>query len=87
MELAPGFPHNFRYGVFVSRWLRFFAKIQVGKLLVNGCVSVGLVVVSYTRGQWFESSHRRICITVNCIEKTKIKKKRPGTAHFLTYRL
>ena len=22
------------------------------------------------------------CFTVNCIEKTKIKKKRPGTAHF-----
>ena len=23
-------------------------------------------------------------LTVNCIEKTKIKKKRPGMAHFLT---
>ena len=51
----------------------------------TGCGgSVGKVVASYTRGQQFESRHHRrfywTLLTVICIEKTKIKKKRPGMA-------
>ena len=50
----------------------------------SGCGSVGRVVASDTRGLQFESSHRQNFIhvfTINCIEKTKLKKKRPGMAH------
>ena len=56
-------------------------------LLGSGCGSVGRAVASDTRGPQFESSHRRTFIKniylpiVNCTEKTKIKKKRPGTFH------
>ena len=53
----------------------------------SGCSSVGRAVAPDSRGPWFESRHwQKIYIehfTVNCIEKTKIKKKRPGKAHFL----
>ena len=42
---------------------------------------LGRVVASDTRGQRFESSHRQTF--VYCIEKTKIKKKRPGVGPFL----
>ena len=55
----------------------------------SGCVSVGSAVSSDARGYQFESSHWQTflsdiyLLTVNCIEKTKIKKKRPGMAHFL----
>ena len=56
----------------------------------SGCVSVGSTVCSDTRGPRFESSHGQnfnICLpTVNCIEKTKITKKRPGMAHFFIKR-
>ena len=52
----------------------------------SGCGSVGRAVASNTRGPRFESSHQQIYIehlfTINCIEKTKINKKRPGMAHF-----
>ena len=52
---------------------------------ISGCGSVGRVVASNSRGLRFESSHRQKSIlnvfTVNCIEKTKIKKKRPMIAH------
>ena len=50
----------------------------------SGCDTVGRAVASNARGPGFESSHRQTFIsdiylfTVNCIEKTKIKKKRPG---------
>ena len=37
--------------------------------------SVGRVVASETRDPWFESSQRQILFTINCIEKTIIKKK------------
>ena len=53
----------------------------------SGCGSVGRAVASNTRGPRFESSHWQKFIyiehlfTVNCIEKTKIKEKRPGMAH------
>ena len=42
------------------------------------CGTVGRAVASDTRGPRFESSHRQNFInvfTINCIEKTKIKKK------------
>ena len=51
------------------------------------CGSVGRAVASNTRDLWFKSSHRQTFIkhlfTVNCVEKTKIKIKRPWMAHFL----
>ena len=57
----------------------------------SGCGSVGRAVASSTRGLRFESSHRQKFIYLYwtfvycqlCIGKTKIKKKRPGMAHFL----
>ena len=51
----------------------------------SGCGSVGRVIASDPRGPWFKSSHWQKLYwtyTINCIEKTKIKKKRPGLAHF-----
>ena len=53
----------------------------------SGCGSVGRVVASNSRGLRFESSLRQKFI-LNfycqlCIEKTKIKEKRPGIVHFL----
>ena len=58
----------------------------------SGCGSVGRVVASITRGPWFESSLGKNLFMLNifvycqlCIEKTKIKKKRPGMAHFLKH--
>ena len=52
----------------------------------SGGGSGGRAVASETRDPQFEPSHWRILkmylLNVNCIEKTKIKKKRPGRAHF-----
>ena len=59
-------------------------------ILGSGCDSVGRAVASDTRGLQFESSHRQILYylyTVNCIGKVKIKKERPGMAHFLKKRI
>ena len=53
----------------------------------RGCGTVGTAVVYDARGPQFESSHRQTFMsdiylyTVNCIEKTKIKKRRPIMAH------
>ena len=59
----------------------------IKSLKVSGGGSVGKAVASDTRGLRFKSQHRQsfywIMLTVNCIEKTKIKKKRPVVAHFL----
>ena len=47
----------------------------------SGCGSVGKAVTSDVRGPWFKSSHQQTFIadiylfTVNCNEKTKIKKE------------
>ena len=55
-------------------------------LLGSGCGSVGRAVTSDARCLPFQSSHLHTFIsdiyffTVNCIEKTKIRKKRPGMA-------
>ena len=61
---------------------------STSKLLGSGGDgSVGRAVASDTRDPRFESSHRQTFIehlfTVNCVEKTKMKKKRPGMAHLL----
>ena len=60
-------------------------KCRLGKVRIclgSGCGLVGRVVASDTRGPRFESSHRQnLCwtfvylFTINCIEKTKIKKE------------
>ena len=59
----------------------------------SGCGSVGRAVASDTGGPRFESSHGkllyltlRFLFTVNCNEKTKIKKKMVGMAHFFKKR-
>ena len=55
--------------------------------LGSGCGSVGRAVAFDTRGPRFDSSHQQNFIEhlfiINCIEKMKINKKRPGMAHFL----
>ena len=51
------------------------------RVVGSGCDSVGRAVASDDRGLQFESRHQQIFIsdinlfTVNCIEKTKIKKR------------
>ena len=51
----------------------------------SGCGAVGRAVAYDTRGPGLKSSHRQLLFehlfTVLCL--TKIKKKRPGMAHFL----
>ena len=53
----------------------------------SGCSSVGRAVASDSRGPQvrIQSSTKNILniFVVNCIEKAKIKKKRPGLAHFV----
>ena len=57
--------------------------------MVSGCDSVGIALASYIRvpnsnpviGKTFILDIY-LFFTVNCIEKTKIKKKRHGMAHF-----
>ena len=39
---------------------------------------VYVAVASYTTDLWFESSHHQILFTINCIEKTTIKKAEAG---------
>ena len=52
----------------------------------SGCGSAGRAVAFDIRGPRFDSSHRQNFIEhlfiINCIEKMKINKKRPGMAHF-----
>ena len=56
-------------------------------MLGRGCGSVGRAIASNSRGPRFESSHLLdFTFNIYCqlsTEKTKIKKKRPGMAHFL----
>ena len=68
-------------------------KWMLSQRVVNVCpvwavvVAQLVVVASNTRGPRFKSSHRRklywTLFTINSLEKTKIKKKRPWIAHFL----
>ena len=44
----------------------------------SGCGSFGRAVAPNTRGLWFKSSHRQIVSTINCIEKTNVKKIEAG---------
>ena len=56
-------------------------QIQIKKCCDgSGSDSVGRAVIFNTRRQRFESRHRQILFTINCIENTKIKKKWPGIA-------
>ena len=51
----------------------------------SGCESVDRVVASYTKSPWFESSHQqKNILNMYFLEKTKIKKKKPGMAHFIS---
>ena len=56
--------------------------------LGSGCGSVRRAIDSGTKDPRFESMHGQILFTINCIincsGETKIKKKRPGMAQFLT---
>ena len=63
-----------------SRRRKTFDPFTTAKVVVvgSGCGSFGKVVASNTSGPRFESSHRRNFVHlfhINCIEKTKIKKK------------
>ena len=61
---------------------KYYAKYEApGKWL---WLSVGRVVASNTRGPQFESNDCQIfyLTTVNCTEKTIIKKNRPGMSLF-----
>ena len=60
---------------------------KIDKVSGSSCGSVGRAVASDTRGPWFVSSHRQTfyiehLFIVKYIEKTKIKEKGPGMAHF-----
>ena len=74
---------------------RFDWSIQSYAQVGSGCSSVGKAVASDTRGLRFESSYRQKLIYFYwtfvyyelCIGKTKIKKKRPGMAHFFLKKL
>ena len=56
----------------------------------SGCGSGGKAIAFDTRGLQFDSSHQQnftehlfvYFFIINCIEKTKINKKRPGMDHF-----
>ena len=47
----------------------------------SGCGSVGRAVACDTRGRRSNPVIGKLLLTVNCIEKTKIKKKRSGKCH------
>ena len=77
-----------------TRWLfELFFKQKLSTknrlILGSGCGSVGRAVASNSGGPWFESSHQqKFILNIYCQLKktTKIKKKRPGMAHFLKNR-
>ena len=76
--------------MYVSPFAKYKLPHYATKNLVrlgSGCGSVGRAVAFDTRGPRFDSSHRQNFIEhlfiINCIEKMKINKKRPGMAHFL----
>ena len=53
--------------------------------LGSGCGSVGRADASNSKGSRFEScNQQKFILNIYCIEKTKVKKKRPGMAHFST---
>ena len=71
--------------VFVSAFALLWPYQRALNPLGSGCGSVGRMVASDSRGPQFESSHCKnlhCTFTVNCIEKTKIKNKRPEWSIF-----
>ena len=83
------FSRRFLTCVHLSNYFKYyiFTWFEKGQ---NGCGSVGTAVAVDTRGPRFDSSHQQNFIkhlfNINCIEKTKINKKRPGMAHFFKKR-
>ena len=71
----------------ISKRVLFYDIIIYDWLKMNsGCGSVGRAVASNARGPRFISSHQQnlySIFAISCIEKTKIKKKRPGMVDFL----
>ena len=67
-------------------------KTQNGEVVVAQLVEWSLMIPDVSR---FDSSHRQNFIEhlfvnmviINCIEKTKINKKRYGMAHFLKHKM
>ena len=62
---------------YASRVVIYDHRAVIRLALGNGCGSVGRAVASDTRGPPFESSHRQKFIqlfSINCIEKTKLRK-------------
>ena len=61
-------------------------RIKISEL-GSGCGAVGRAIASNTRDPQFESSHRLYyllsILLKNCIEKTKIKKKRSVMVQFM----
>ena len=68
--------HRYTYNNYDERITHYWAVVT----------SVGRAVASDTRDPQFESRHRQTFIehlfNVNCVEKTKIKKKEAGNGHF-----
>ena len=74
--------------LFGSMWQKLTftgAGLMAKKNVLRGCGSVGRVVASDNIDPRFESSHWQILFTINCIincvENTKLEKKKPGMAH------
>ena len=67
----------------------FFPYGECSLIWASSCGSDGRAVDSGIRGTRFESSHRRVysehLFAINWIEKTEIRKKRPGLAHYKTF--
>ena len=88
--LAPLFCHTFSHTEAFSIKL-YRSRIHVKILTVNGqwLWLSGRAVASDARDPRFESSHRQTfkehLSTANCVEKTNIKKKRPGIHKFFKY--
>ena len=73
-----------------NKHIKVHVPLTKKHILGSGCGSVGRAVTFDTRGPLFNSSHWQIFIEhllvnlfiINCTEKTKMNKKRPGMALF-----
>ena len=55
---------------------RFILPYHYFPIVGSGCSSVGRAVASDNRDPWFESSHRQILCTINCIWKTVLNRRK-----------
>ena len=67
-------------------------RLKIQPSTGSGCRSVDRAVASDTRGPWFESSHQQILhwtfvylFTINCVEKSKNKRKEAGIGQLLKF--